>query len=263
MKKILLLTFLLLASFAYCQNEAANWYFGNNAGINFNTSTNTVTTLTDGQLATDEGCTSISDGNGDLLFYTDGIVVYNKNHQIMDNGIDLKGNPSSTQSAIIIPKPQDPDIYYIFTVDTEYNSNPDEGFHYSEVDMTANAGLGAVTTNKNINLLNNTSEKLSAVLKDCQTGSIWVVTFADINGGENNNSIYAYEVTTAGVNTTPVISTFNIFTPERRGYLKFSPDGTKIACANVGAGLYLFDFDTTTGQASNFQQVNTNFNPVG
>ena len=263
MKKILLLTFLLLASFTYSQNEAANWYFGDNAGINFDVNTNNVTALLDGQLATDEGCTSISDENGDLLFYTDGITVYNKNHVAMQNGFNLKGNPSSTQSGIIVPKPQDPDIFYIFTVDTEYNSTPDEGFHYSEVDMTANGGLGAVTSNKNINLLNNTSEKLSAVLKDCQTENIWVITFASNTGGENNNSIYAYEVTATGVNTTPVISTFGISAQERRGYLKVSPDGSKIACANVGAGLFLFDFDTNTGQASNPQIINTNFNPAG
>lgn len=263
MKKILLLTFLLLVSFVHSQNEASNWYFGNNAGINFDLSTNTVTALTNGQLATDEGCTSISDGNGDLLFYTDGITVYNKNHQVMANGNGLKGNPSSTQSAIIIPKPQDSDIYYIFTVDTEFQGNPDEGFHYSEVDMTANGGLGTVTANKNINLLNNTSEKLSAVLKDCQTENIWVITFADINGDELNNSIFAYEVTATGVNTTPVISDLNILVPERRGYLKISPDGTKIACANIASGLYLFDFDTNSGQATNAQQININLNPDG
>lgn len=261
MKKILLLTFFLLASFTYSQNEAANWYFGNNAGINFDTSTNTVTTLTDGQLATDEGCTSISDTDGELLFYTDGITVFNKNHQVMSNGANLKGNPSSTQSAIIVPKPQDPDIYYIFTVDTEYQENPDEGFHYSEVDISANGGLGAVTVNKNINLLNNTSEKLSAVLKDCQSENIWVITFASNTGGENNNSIFAYEVSSTGINTTPVISTLNISAQERRGYLKVSPDGSKIACANIGAGLFLFDFDTTTGQASNPQTININLNP--
>lgn len=263
MKKIVLLTFLMLASFTYSQNEASNWYFGNNAGINFDTTTNTVTALTDGQLATDEGCTSISDSNGDLLFYTDGITVYNKSHQVMSNGANLKGNPSSTQSAIIIPKPQDPNIYYIFTVDTEFQGSPDEGFHYSEVDMAANGGLGTVTANKNINLLNNTSEKLSAVLKDCQTENIWVITFASNTGGEDNNSIFAYEVSSAGINTTPVISTFNISVQERRGYLKVSPDGSKIACANIGAGLFLFDFDTSTGQASNPQLININLNPSG
>ncbi|MGB6268451.1 MAG: hypothetical protein WBF67_05515, partial [Olleya sp.] len=264
MKRILLIIALLSSYTFIAQNEAANWYFGDNAGINFDTNTNVVTALTNGQLATDEGCTSISDGNGDLLFYTDGITVYNQNHFVMQNGNGLKGNPSSTQSAIIIPKPGDPNIYYIFTVDTEFQNSTDEGFHFSEVDMTLNAGLGGVTTNKNINLLSNTSEKLSAVLKDCQSQDIWVITFADQSGGEFNNTFYAYQVTSTGVITTPVVSNFPaISINERRGYLKFSPDGTKIACANVGNGLYLFDFDTATGIVSNPEQVITMFDPQG
>ncbi|WGD33955.1 T9SS type B sorting domain-containing protein [Olleya sp. YS] len=264
MKKILLIVTLLCSYSFVAQNEAANWYFGNNAGINFDTNTNAVTAVLDGQLATDEGCTSISDGNGDLLFYTDGITVYNQNHAIMPNGNSLKGNPSSTQSAIIIPKPADSDIYYIFTVDTEFQNTTDEGFHFSEVDMTLDGGLGDVTSNKNINLLANTSEKLSAVLKDCQSENIWVITLADQSGGENNNTFYAYEVTATGVNTTPVVSAFpNLFITERRGYLKLSPDGTKIACANIGEGLYLFDFDTATGLVSNPEELNINISPQG
>jgi hypothetical protein len=55
--------------------------------------------LSDGQLNTLEGCATIADNNGDLLFYTDGYTVYNKNHTIMPNGTGLAGNWSSTQSA--------------------------------------------------------------------------------------------------------------------------------------------------------------------
>ncbi|WP_397363348.1 T9SS type B sorting domain-containing protein [Olleya sp. R77988] len=269
MKKILLILILLCSYTFVAQNEAANWYFGNNAGINFDTNTNAVTAVLDGQLSTDEGCTSISDGNGDLLFYTDGITVYNQNHFVMANGNGLEGNPSSTQSAIIIPKPGDPDIYYIFTQSTTFSGGSDEGFNYSIVDMTQNGGLGIVTL-KNQFLLHKASEKLSAVLRDCQTQNIWVITFADddalTNPGaldNNNNTFYAFEVSATGVNTTPVISNVPITINERRGYLKFSPNGEKIACANVGSGLYLFDFDTSTGMVSNPEQVITTFDPQG
>ncbi len=272
LKKIKKIVFLLIG-FTYtissAQNEAANWYFGDNAGINFDTNTNAITTLLDGQLATDEGCTSISDGNGNLLFYTDGITVYNQNHAIMANGNSLEGDPSSTQSAIIIPKPGDPNIYYIFTQSTTSNGDADEGFNYSEVDITLNGGLGAVTL-KNQFLLHRASEKLSAVLKDCQTQNIWVITFADDDAltnpnaaDNNNNTFYAFEVSATGINTTPVVSNVSITIAERRGYLKLSPDGTKIACANIAQGLYLLDFDTATGIVSNPEQVTTNINPQG
>src|SRR5215212_6437641 len=57
------------------------WYFGDNAGLNFNT--NPPSSLTDGRLTTYEGCSGISDNNGRILFYTDGITVWNKQHQVM------------------------------------------------------------------------------------------------------------------------------------------------------------------------------------
>ncbi|WP_242120418.1 T9SS type B sorting domain-containing protein [Aestuariivivens sediminicola] len=266
MKKIasfLLLCFICI--YSYSQDEASNWYFGSNAGLRFNPDGST-TNLNDGQLNTDEGCASISDSDGNLLFYTDGITVWNKSHLPMPNGLGLFGDPSSSQSAIIVPKPDDPDIYYIFTVDTSIGGDPDRGFNYSTVDLTLQGGLGdVVATSKNINLLEDSSEKISAVLKDCISKSIWVITLASETGAPAENPVfdtfYAYEVSNTGVNTTPVKSFVNTFISDHRGYLKLSPDGTKLACANIGSGLYLFDFDASTGIVSNPNRINSAYSP--
>ena len=259
-KTVLFFIFCLISFCSFSQNEASNWYFGSNAGLRFNPDGST-TNLNDGRLNTIEGCATISNSGGNLLFYTDGITVWNRLHNPMPNGIGLYGDPSSSQSAIVVPKPNDPNIYYIFTVDTSIGGDPDMGFNYSIVDMTLNSGLGdVISTSKNINLLQDSSEKISAVLKDCDTKSIWVITFGSSTGiVEDNpvfNTFYAYEVSNSGVNTTPVKSTVNTFITDSRGYLKLSPDGTKLACANIGYGLYLFDFDTTTGMVSNTTQIN-------
>ncbi|MCK7591574.1 T9SS type B sorting domain-containing protein [Subsaxibacter sp. CAU 1640] len=258
MKKIF--TFLLLVSsfYALSQNQAANWYFGYGAALQFDLGANTLTSINGGALSTNEGCASISDVFGNLLFYTDGSFVWNRNNNIMTNGSGLFGDPSSTQSAIIVPKPNDPDIYYVFTVDNALNGS-NFGLNYSIIDMTLSGGLGSVT-NKNINLLDNCSEKISAVLKDCITKSIWVLTYASQNGSTTNyNSFYAYEVSDTGVNPVPVVTTFNnMTTQEARGYLKLSPDGEKLACANMGSGMFLFDFDANTGIVSSQQQLTIN-----
>ncbi|RED44949.1 T9SS type B sorting domain-containing protein [Seonamhaeicola aphaedonensis] len=246
------------------QKEAANWYFGQNAGIRFNED-GTVTELIDGALSTNEGCTTISDENGNLLFYTDGITVWDRNHKPMPNANSasggLFGDPSSSQSAIVIPKPKDNNIYYIFTVDTEGpNDLVDFGFNYSIVDLRLNNGLGDVVVgSKNINLRPDSSEKISAVVKDCESEELWVITFGPSGRTIEtpNRSIpihdtfYAYEVSENGINTTPIVSTFsNLNITDSRGYLKFSTDGTKIANANVVSGLFLYDFDADTGMVS-------------
>jgi gliding motility-associated-like protein len=261
MKKILLILTLLGSLQIIAQGEAANWYFGFGAGLQFNQATGNTTVLNDGQLITNEGCSSISDTNGNLLFYSDGITVWNRNHQIMQNGTSLYGDPSSTQSALVVPKPDNPNIYYLFTVDTSVGQDPDFGFNYSIIDISLDGGLGAVT-NKNIPLLNDTSEKVSAVLKDCVSKSIWVITFASQDGfGNVFNTFHTYEVNNTGVNATAVKSTFNISITDPRGYLKLSPDGTKMVCANMNSNinntdqLLLFDFDEVTGTVSNMQPL--------
>ncbi len=248
----LFLFFGVLSFGVFAQGETSNWYFGNGAGIQFNND-GSVTPLNDGRLNTFEGCTTISDAIGNLLLYTDGITVYDRTHNVMQNGRGLYGDPSSTQSAIVVQKPQDPNILYIFTVDTAvFEGDPDRGLNYSVVDMTMNGGDGAVIQ-KNVNLMRDCSEKISAVIKNCQDESIWVVTLGTENGDLGAfDTFHAFEVSAAGVNTTAVKSKFaglEIFDP--RGYLKFSADGTKLACANSASGLFLYDFDATSGLLSN------------
>ena len=59
MKKILHLLLLFIAFNTFSQKEANFWYFGRNAGVDFNT--NPPTAVTNGQISTDEGCSSFSD----------------------------------------------------------------------------------------------------------------------------------------------------------------------------------------------------------
>ncbi|MBN4058047.1 T9SS type B sorting domain-containing protein [Olleya sp. AH-315-K02] len=276
MKKILLILTLFISINVAGQGEAANWYFGFGAGMRFDLATGNTTALNDGQLSTNEGCSTISDANGNLLFYSDGITVWNRNHQVMPNGNGLFGDPSSTQSALVVPKPDDPDIYYIFTVDTSVGQNdPDFGLNYSVVDMTLYNGLGDITL-KNEPLLANCSEKITAVLKDCITKSIWLVTFAPEDGTSGVfDTYYAFEINNSGVSTLPVKSTFNLNITDWRGYLKLSPDGTKMVSANMRGNfndptnlyqLLLYDFNENTGMVTNQLQLIINSqsnNPYG
>ena len=107
MKKILTLILLIGTSTLFAQGEAANWFFGTGAGLTFDLATGEATpnSLALGTINTNEGCSSISDVNGNLLFYTDGRNVWDRNFQIMPNadylnGTGLLGDPSSTSSGM-------------------------------------------------------------------------------------------------------------------------------------------------------------------
>ena len=265
MKKFHLLLLLFFALKSFSQKEANIWYFGEKAGLDFNTSPPTA--LTNGEINTSEGCSSFSDKDGNLLFYSDGIKVWDKNHDIMkyedgSDANDLKGNPSSTQSGMIIPKPGSTSIYYLFTVGTDFVpariiKNP--GFNYYTVDMTRNSGLGEITDGP-VNLAidpitsndrsDDWSEKVTAVKgSDCNV--FWVLSFVE-------DTFYSYKVTDTGVDfSNVVVSNVGFSTSDKRGYLQVSPDGKNIAFADyrasrgiINGSLVLFDFDNTSGRVN-------------
>jgi gliding motility-associated-like protein len=254
MKKLIYVVIYILhfSNVLYAQGEANIWYFGINAGLDFNSGT--PVPLTNGALLTYEGCSAISSSNGALLFYTDGITVWNSMHVPMPNGSGLLGDPSSTQSGIIVPKPGSNNIYYVFTVAAVGGS---AGLNFSEVDMTLDGGLGDITINKNIGLASPVTEKLTAVKKANNT-DFWVIAHDALDG------FLVYSVTNAGINSTPIISnagTIDIFFSNLGvGYLKASADGSMLSQAiSNNATVDILNFDNVTGiVTNNFSFTTTN-----
>jgi hypothetical protein len=198
------------------QKQTYHWYFGLNAGLDFTSGTPSV--LTNGALNTTEGCSTISDSLGNLLFYTDGVSVWNNTHSVMPNGAGLLGDVSTTQSALIVKRPGSIKDYYIFTLPAEGTGD----FRYSGVDMTLDNGKGDVTF-KNTMLQSNVTEKMSAVYH-CNGKDIWVLIHR-----LSNNVFNAYKVTSAGVSTVAVVSNTGRVHTRVHGQMKLSTDGKMIA----------------------------------
>ena len=243
----ILTTLLLLFTtlFVQSQGQADWWYFGSNAGVQFSTSG--LVAVNDGQLSTFEGCASISDQAGNLQFYTDGIVVYDKNHNLMPNGSGLLGNSSSTHSGIIVPRPGSSTDFYIFTVDD--GGTAGVGMYYSKVDLSLNSGNGdVVTSEKNVFLVDDTSEKVAAVKK---ANGYWIITHL-----AETNQYYTYEVTSAGVNTTPVVST-TAWNTAGFGYgIAASSAGTKLASVYFTTdSIHVYDVNLANGQITSDYKI--------
>ncbi len=235
------------------QNENNNWYFGSYAGLNF--ATNPPTTLTNSAMYSSEGCSTVSDANGNLLFYTDGITIWNKSHQIMANGTGLMGHPSAAQSGLVVKQPGNPNLYYVFTVDVAGGTN---GFRYTIVDMALAAGMGSVTTKNNL-LYSPCTEKLTAV-KTSNGSDFWLVTH---EWGTAN--FRSYKLTASGVNTVCAISNAGTIHGGNNiqnavGCMKISPNGQKLglAISNFPFNIVeLFDFNTFNGVVSNQYTLST------
>ncbi|AYA38697.1 hypothetical protein D3Y59_17545 [Hymenobacter oligotrophus] len=239
--------FLLLlgALSAQAQQQSSIWYFGQEAGLDFRQGA--PTPLLDGKLSTYEGSSVATTSRGQLLFYTNGVTVWNRQHEPMLNGKNLMGSKSSSQSALIVPDPGSGNVFYIFTTGAEGSSN---GMRYSVVDMTAEGGLGDVKRS-NMLLISPVAEKLAAV-RHRNGRDIWVVGHR-----WNSNAFVSYLVTPDGVITKPNLSNVGAMHagPGRNaiGCMKFSPDGRKLAVAiwREANRVQVFDFDNATGKVSN------------
>ncbi len=241
--RFLIMFFLLWTSHVISQNNI--WYFGDKAGINFNS--NPPTVLTNSQMFAPEGTSVISDKNGALLFYTDGVTVWNRNHAIMFNGTGLMGNPSTTQGALIVPNPGDTSEYFVFTIDQLAGSN---GMRYSKVDMSLQSGLGGVTS-KNVPFHPSVAEKMVA-LRRCD-GSIWIISHE-----WNSSKFFADLLTPTGFNSTVVSTAGSVHSGGGQGvinsvgHMAISQQGDRLAVAMRDASTFeVLNFNATTGVVSN------------
>lgn len=85
MKKSLpLFSLLLIFFYGYSQlNYTNRWYFGINAGLDFSSGSPVAIT---GPTQVDEGTATICDAQGNVIFYSDGTQIWNRNNQVMPNG---------------------------------------------------------------------------------------------------------------------------------------------------------------------------------
>jgi len=234
---ILLLIFISNSNNLIAQNRSSIWHFGNNIELNFCSGSPVVGT---GPIVTDEGCASITDDACNWQFSTDGIDLIVPNPppfgSIINN--DLLGNPTSTSSAIIVPKPCDSDIYYIFTVDYVDGS---DGIRFSVYDQTLNAGNGGIRPNeKNIFLAGPSAERITAI-KHANGKDYWVIAVM-----QNSNDFHRWLVTCQGVsNVGPILQTGPIIT-RSYGYLKASHCCNRLAMA-FRNDVLLYGFDNSSG----------------
>ncbi len=241
-----LLSFSLWAVPAWAQKEASIWYFGGGAGVSF-ANPQEPQALKDSKMFSEEGSAVLSDAQGNLLFYTNGMQIWNRDRQLMANGSELKGHESSTQSSLILPKPGSSHLYYLFTTDFQGQSH---GLQYHLIDLSKNNGLGEVTSKNNL-IFAPVTEKLTAVRH--QNGrDFWVITHR-----WNSSTFYAYLISPQGITFKPVESTIGaMHTGDNGGtigYMKASAAGNKLAVASWAPlnKIEVFDFDNATGQVSN------------
>ncbi len=252
--------------------QADNWVFGDDARINFsNLSTPEQIAgnyYGSGIEEAPVGISSISDENGNLLLYTNGMQIWDASSNIICYG--LKGYNASTMTSIIVPNPANANQYYVFSVDLYVIDVFTDGINYTVVEYVNNSYWKIIA--KNLPLLTENSQKICAVKHENGT-DYWIIThglgpnkgdkfYVNLLSDTLNVNAQTYKVGTAQTFDPVVFNTYN----NGGGYLKSSSDGSKLAHAIFHDGyVEVFDFNNATGEISNAQtsQIGTYMGPFG
>ncbi|MBL7711755.1 MAG: gliding motility-associated C-terminal domain-containing protein [Chitinophagaceae bacterium] len=244
-----LMLFCRLPAFSQGQNNI--WTMGVGLGLDFNTP---GPVLYPNSIKSREGCASVCDYAGNLLFYCDGNRVFDRTHTVMPNGSGLLGDVSTTQGVAIAKIKGTDSLYYLFTLSLE---GAPGNLYYSVIDLRLNGGLGDVDMpNKNIFIQTYLSEKM-IIAGDCRQQ--WLLLH-----DRERPRFYAYGL---GSGTKRLPLPVTSFVGAARvdkwiymfGELKIAPDQKTLAMATSHSeGVELFDFDNSTGLVSNYRLLDTN-----
>lgn len=204
---------------------------------------------------------SICDTSGQLLFYTNGCQVANRNHQVMAKGDSINlgymynewcvendlGYPAH-QGILVLPYPGNNDLYVII----HYRSSDAEHDHrellYSLIDMSLDSKQGAVTF-KNQLIYEHAflASNLTAIRHG--NGRDWWI----IAPKRKSKRYFKFLLSPEGF-SGPFIQDFGKEWTNIQGGSQacFSPDGSKyIRMAPFETGCQIADFDRCTGLLSN------------
>ena len=230
------------------QKATWNWYFGQNAGLTFGNGF--PQPIFPSAISTGEGCASYSNPKtGELIFYTDGATVWNRNHSVVLNGTDLAGDPSTSQSALIVPVADSPGMYYIFNAAPVTSARPGQRcmcLVYSIVDFRFDSE--GIVTLKNQTLFDGITEHLTATA-DCSGTGWWVVVRSAVS-----RHFYSFRIASGvPISAPPVQSDASNpnFLVTNAGQLHISPNGKKLVITSVQGGAQLYNFNPANGKVYN------------
>lgn len=249
----------------------AHWYFGVYGSIDFSSGApvQTTTALTNNtikgestyssQLEYQGGSVSLSDSSGNLLFYSNAVSVWNKNHQKISTAPIFGASDIAASTGICyVPRPNHPGKYFIVGASSNLFVDPPEGAKFVEVDLNTNT-VSSFKEFEHATLKKKLSEMLT-VVPHCNGTDYWIITHGY---GNEDARFYSFLVTEDGIDyqQAPVIS--NATHPAFQGsgnQLKSNRSGTKLilasphGAASMTAGA-IYDFNSATGVVSGEKNI--------
>lgn len=211
---------------------------------------------------------SISDRAGNLIAYTNGCQVQNRNYELMENGDNINEGPIQAQycaeptgayvneqGALFLPVPGSDSLYALFHLRVWATLHIVKDFLYTVIDASSNNGLGKVIV-KNQPLLSDTLTSMVTATRHANGRDWWIVVQENYRNSNippgANGQYHFFLFDPQGVHYQGEQQVGKLFTARSWvGQSCFSPDGSRYAIGNIHNGVNLFDFDRCTGELSN------------
>ena len=203
---------------------------------------------------------NISDSAGNLLFFTNGVVVGRQDGDTMQNGAGL--NPSDYtnnwypdglllyQANLIIPKPGQTDSYLLFHNTVDNLPSYTASFLYlSEINMALNGGQGEVVSKNAVIHTGGLQNGHLIAVKHGNGRDWWVYAH------EYDSDVFLrWLIAPTGV-FGPIAQSVGVFRPEDAGQVVFTQDGEKFAYFTGISGLDVFQVDRCSGEFTTIAHV--------
>lgn len=235
-----------------------NWYFGNSTqAVRFNRGTNAAQTINNQALPFNRGGAAVATdpSTGNLLFYTDGVQVYDACHLLMPNGNALSGRADANQPVALSPVPGQANKYYIFTNSANFTTGGTISRSIVDLNQFGNAvfpapATGVVEAAKNVAIvtLPNRSEGMM-VVPHINRIDFWLITHE--NGTQNysatliNAAATFPTTTTSGIALPTTVANFSYYAPTKKIAVSPQDTNTDAIILNFNDATGVFSFDRT------------------
>lgn len=210
----------------------------------------------------DAANTSMSDQNGSLLFYSNGIKVYDSNHEQLSNGFDLNldytvGSTAEllmVQGILTLPDPNDTLQYYLLHFGRQIVGSPiyliSSPLFYSKVNMELPDFPNGIIQQKNTIISEEAFDSGKITATRHANGRDWWIILSE----NRTNRYHRFLLSPEGIELIGVQELEEIHNPGL-GQAVFAPDGSTYVNMSLHEFsenyMDIYDFDRCTGELSN------------
>ena len=257
MRRFIFILFFFVISFltAKSQFEKDLWIFGKGASLKFDSRTSLPYALSDDFLINSQEASATGiDLDGNLLFYSDGVNIWNSKHNLIYN--QLLGSQDATQGISIFPDPSNDKLFLLITAHT---STFQDGSYLYKLDFT-NSIDGEVS---NVITHLDSSEKSferAVVVRHINKKDLWIIISPHV---PDSVSYIVYLYQNGKLNfqkkyKSKMKRNFN------KGYLKVAPNQNLLVSADYdGNQIEFASFDNEKGSIDSTKLLTTSVFETG